>query len=70
MKIRRLLADFEPIEKRVGSIEPNPEPLRDLFLLGAFGRIHLVVACDHFRAAASQSCYFANSLGGGAFLFG
>jgi len=70
LKIRRLLADFEPIEKRVGSIEPNPEPLRDLFLLGAFRCVHLMVAGDHFRATAPQSRYFANSLGGGAFLFG
>ena len=64
-----MLADFEPIEKGVGRIEPDREPLRDLFLLGALRRVHFVVASDHFRAPAPQSGHFANAFGGCAFAF-
>ena len=70
LEIGRLLANFEPIEKGVGRFEPDREPVRDFFFLGALGRVHFVIARDHFRAAAPQARHFANAFGGGLLVFG
>jgi hypothetical protein len=69
LEVGRLFADFEPIEKGVGRLEPDREPLRDFFFFGALLHFHLVISGNHFGAAAAQLRDFADAFGGGALAF-
>src|SRR5271155_5017119 len=64
LELGRLLANFQPIEERVGRFQPNCEPVRDFFFLGAVGRVYFVVARNHCGAAAAEARVFANAFSG------
>src|SRR5579863_9072726 len=55
LKVGGLLADFQPVEKRVGSFQPDSKPVRDFFFFGALVGVNFMVARDHLRATAAQA---------------
>src|SRR5579863_4939172 len=69
LEVRRLFADFEPIEEGVGSFQPDREPVSDFFFLSALARVHFVVARNHFGAAAAEAGDFADAFRGGLLMF-
>src|SRR3984957_9316804 len=64
LKVRRLLANFQPVEEGVGSFEPDSKPVRDFFFFGALVGVNFVVARDHFGAATAEAGNFADAFGG------
>src|SRR5580704_9823764 len=69
LELGRLFANFQPIEKRVGRLQPDCEPVGDFFLLGALGGVYFVIARNHFGAAAPEARDFADAFGCGLFVF-
>ena len=67
-EILGLLAQGEPVKEQLRGLEPDGEPLRDLFFLRALVRRYLAVAGDQGGAAAHPNGAAAALLGEGAFI--